>query len=310
MANRTYNLARADIVEIYVNNNVKIKEVSSPPSQITDYGLIYVMDDGNLYYINESGSSFLLNSIDSAGDVFRLLERSSSPSPEANYGLIYVKDDNNIYFLNDNGDEFQLNAASYSTEDYFSIGGLPPGPYPTLRRCTIDSTGGIDITAGSDLMLNSDIDTSPDQQFIAEKIWTSVWNDLADFQKLAFGEISNPGKCYYDTKEGAKICNIRCQKSVIGICTDTFGLSVGTGIKNGIAIAISGWTLAYVDKEYESGTPLTNDENGNLTEMTIDEIHNNPERLVAIYKKKEENGIWGPQGKEILVNGRHWVKVK
>jgi len=35
-----------------------------------------------------------------------------------------------------------------------------------------------------------------------------------------------------------------------------------------------------------------------------------PERIVAIYKKPELAETWGPEGSEIQVNGRHWVKIK
>lgn len=44
--------------------------------------------------------------------------------------------------------------------------------------------------------------------------------------------------------------------------------------------------------------------------MTLEEKQNYPERLIAIYKKPEPSQAWGPEGKQIPVNGRHWVKVK
>ncbi len=319
MANRAYNLTRADMPNAYITNGyldnaiinaeLRIAETSAP-SAVTDYGLIYVMTDGNAYFVNESGERFKLNVVDSAGEILTLTERSSTPSQVADNGLIYVKTDDNLYYLDDSGNEYQLNAAGYTTQDYFSIGGEPVGPYPTLRRCTIDSTGDIELLTGPDLMLNSTLDDSPDQEFIAERIWNSVWNDIADFQSLANGEEFEPGKCYFDTPKGAMICNENCQKSVIGIASNTFGFGVGAGQGRTVPIAVAGWTLAYVDKEYESGTPLTNTDYGDLTEMKREEVKEYPERLVAIYKKKEPKGLWGTKGKEIDVNERHWVKVK
>ena len=77
-----------------------------------------------------------------------------------------------------------------------------------------------------------------------------------------------------------------------------------------VPIAVSGWALAYVDQEYPCGTPLTNDQDGNLTEMTLEEKRNYPERLVGIYKRKELETEFGTESKKINVNGRHWVKVK
>ncbi len=175
-----------------------------------------------------------------------------------------------------------------------------------LRRCTINSSTG-DVTlpgmnTGNGLQLVG--------QFSADKVWNAVWNDVADFQLLCDELI--PGKCYFDTKDGAKICNTRCQMSVIGIASDTFGYGVGCGANPNreVPIGVAGWVLAYVDKEYECGTPLTNDEFGNLTAMTRDEKLEYPERIVGLYKRKEMDEFWGPEGTKIEVKGRHWVKIK
>jgi len=144
--------------------------------------------------------------------------------------------------------------------------------------------------------------------FSAERIWNSVWNDYADFQLLNDEYI--PGKCYFDTTDGARICDTRCQLSVIGLASDTFAQVVGKREdQKQVPIAVAGWALAYVDQEYPCGTPLTNNEKGELTEMTLEEKRNYPERLVAIYKRKEMEELFGTESK-IKVNGRHWVKVK
>lgn len=141
------------------------------------------------------------------------------------------------------------------------------------------------------------------------KVWSAVWNDFADFQLLADQLIH--GKCYFDTIDGAKICNQRCQLSAIGIASDTFGLAVGQGrYATEVPIAVAGWVLAFVDKIYASGTPLTNDENGNLTEMTLEEKRNFPERLLAIFKKTEPALNFGNNQVQVPVAGRFWVKVK
>ena len=143
----------------------------------------------------------------------------------------------------------------------------------------------------------------------ANKVYNAVWNDIADYQELQDKLVY--GKCYYDTKNGAKLCNKRCQMGVMGIASDTFGFGVGKQKdKDMLPIAIGGWVLAHVDKEYDTGTPLTNDENGDLTEITLEEKHDYPERIVATYKKPEKEEKWGPEKEKINVNGRHWVKVK
>lgn len=176
---------------------------------------------------------------------------------------------------------------------------------PQLSRCTISSSGaatGIGSDSGSGLNVNGDFRS-------ASKIWNAVWNDIADYQLLA--DKLESGRCYFDTKDGAKICNKRCQMAVIGIASDTFGIGVGSGNNSAeVPIAIGGWVLAFVDQEYECGTPLTNNENGDLAKMTQEEKTKHPERLVAIYKKPETREFWGQEDKKIEVKGRHWVKVK
>lgn len=159
----------------------------------------------------------------------------------------------------------------------------------------------VTISVSGDMTATGDI--------YANKVWDGVWNDLADFQDLADEYI--PGKCYYDTLEGAKICNVRCQKSVIGILSDTFGFALGKDKNKGQApFAVSGWVLAYVEDDCEPGDPLTNDKHGNLIKIEYPEKCAWPERIVAIYKKPETSDYWGPDGNKIYVNGRHWVKVK
>lgn len=174
-----------------------------------------------------------------------------------------------------------------------------------LRRCSINAAGTVtnpNVDAGNGLVLTG--------EFKADRVWGAVWNDYADFQLLCDQLI--PGKCYYDTKDGAKICSERCQMSVIGIASDTFGQAVGCGAnpEREVPIAVAGWVLAYVDQEYECGTPLTNDQFGNLTAMTKQEKMEYPERIVGIYKRKEMDQFWGPENAKITVNGRHWVKIK
>ncbi len=169
---------------------------------------------------------------------------------------------------------------------------------------------GLAITTKSEQLKADPDDREVKGHFIAEKIWNAVWNDYADLQLLNDEYI--PGKAYIDTLDGAKLCTQRCQMSVIGIASDTFAHAVGkrSDIKQ-LPIAVAGWVLAFVDKEYPCGTPLTNDENGNLTEMTLEEKRNYPERLIGIYKRKEMEEEFGPENSnKIKVNGRHWIKVK
>ena len=77
-----------------------------------------------------------------------------------------------------------------------------------------------------------------------------------------------------------------------------------------MSVAVAGFVLAYVDKEYPVGTPLTCKENGILTKLKEEDISKNPHKIIGTFWKAEPNEFWGAEGKEVEVNGRKWVKVK
>ena len=150
-----------------------------------------------------------------------------------------------------------------------------------------------------------------DGHLYATKVFNAVWNDVADFQDVADEKI--PGKCYFDTLNGAKLCNEECQKAVIGILTDTYGFGLGQSTNAKKApFVIAGWVLAHVDSEqtYETGDVLMNNGNADLTKMSDEMKHIYPERIVATYKKPETAKYFGPGNERVKVNGRHWVKIK
>ena len=147
--------------------------------------------------------------------------------------------------------------------------------------------------------------------FYATRVYNAVFNDIADFQALKMDEPLDYGKCYIESYEGLKLPTERCEMGVSGIATNTYGYGVGTNKEMvQVPIAVCGWVLAYVDKVYKSGTPLTNDKNGNLTEMTHEERINTPERLIATFSREEKATEWGMKDNMIPVNGRHWVRVR
>lgn len=186
----------------------------------------------------------------------------------------------------------------------FGVTNAVIGEIPALYRGDRPGVGATPVMNENGDLLCTNVELA------SPKVWNAVWNDVADFQLL--NDKLEYGRCYYDTKDGARICNQRCQMSVIGIASDTFGFGVGSGANPNreVPIAVAGWVLAFVDKEYDCGTPLTNDEWGNLTAMTRSEKMEFPERIVALYKRKEMDEHWGPEGSKIKVLGRHWVKVK
>lgn len=132
------------------------------------------------------------------------------------------------------------------------------------------------------------------------RVYNAVFNDIADFIELAPGSEVEYGYCYYQTKEGLCKCNTRAQMGVVGLASDTYGYGLGINEdKRQVPIAIAGWVLAYVDKEYPIGTALINNENGILTMVLKEERLMFEERIVATYMRVDEKG-----------SDRHWVKVK
>ena len=81
------------------------------------------------------------------------------------------------------------------------------------------------------------------------------------------------------------------------------------GVKE-LSVSVSGFVLAYVDKEYPVGTPLTAGPDGYLTEIKKKDKAYYPERILATYWKSESADTWGNDFRRVQVNGRKWVKVK
>jgi len=175
------------------------------------------------------------------------------------------------------------------------------------------STNTLSISA-SGLFYSGDVDPTGstrvnyDGYFYATKVYNAVYNDLVDFLELIENESIKYGHVYFQTGNGVKLTNKRCQKGVVGIASDTYGFALGyKKNSNQVPIGISGWVLSKTDKEYPIGTPLTNNKNGELTKMRWYEKILYPERMLAIMGRKEINNIWNDN---IKVNNRYWVKIK
>lgn len=138
-------------------------------------------------------------------------------------------------------------------------------------------------------------------------IYGSSGNDLADCINVIEDMKVEYGYCYcFDGINYYKSTEYM-DKRIIGINTDTAGFYLGNNFdKKQLKIAVAGFVLAYVDKEYEVGTPLTCTENGFLTEIKQEDKVNYPERVVAVYWKNEPNEMWG----RVTVNGRKWVRIR
>ena len=140
----------------------------------------------------------------------------------------------------------------------------------------------------------------------------AVWNDLIDCIDIPKEDILEPGYCYCMHEDGHYYKSEEYLDSrYIGIDSDTYSLAMGMEAdKRKFNVAVSGFVLAYVDKEYPVGTALTCTENGYLTEIKREDKCYNPEMIIARYWKNEEREEIVREDKTVKVNGRKWVKIK
>ena len=143
------------------------------------------------------------------------------------------------------------------------------------------------------------------------KVYGAVWNDLADSITVNEDAEIEPGYCYC-LKNGKYIKSSKyLDNGIIGIHSDTYGFKMGEKLVNKqLDCAVSGFVLAYVDKDYLPGTALTCTKNGYLTKINFKDKQRFPEKIVATYWKDEPAEEWGSDNRKVKVNGRKWVKIK
>ena len=132
-------------------------------------------------------------------------------------------------------------------------------------------------------------------------------NDFADFiyTKKPLSS-SNAGLAV--TRKGDNIVVADKRDFVLGIYSDTYGMSVGSnayGTGNSVPVAVAGFALAYVDKEYKPGTPLAVKSRGQLTKAGLFRRIFNKKSIVGYFDRKETNDLYV----STHVNGRSWIKV-
>ena len=142
------------------------------------------------------------------------------------------------------------------------------------------------------------------------KVYNAVWNDLADCIPVDDGCEVEPGYCYCFDGEKYYKSTKYMDEGIVGIDSDTYGMNMGHKPDlNQMDVAVAGFVLAYVDKEYKPGTPLTCTKNGYLTRIKLKDKIRYPERIVATYWKNEPAEEWGSDDRKVKVNGRKWVRI-
>ena len=138
-----------------------------------------------------------------------------------------------------------------------------------------------------------------------------MWNDLSDSIPVDDDCDLEHGYCYCFDGEKYSKSSKYLDNGIIGIHSDTYGFKMGAEEgKKKMDVAVSGFVLAYVDKEYKPGTPLTCTKNGYLTKIKLRDKIRYPEKIIATYWKSEPADELGSGSRKVKVNGRKWVKVK
>ena len=149
------------------------------------------------------------------------------------------------------------------------------------------------------------VDNATTYHFYAGAVHNAVWNDLADCIEVPEDTDLEFGYCY--SWNGDKVEKTsRKSKNCIGIHSNTAGLFMGEKPTKTIQTAVAGFALAYVDKTYPEGTPLTWSDDGKLTKCTVLKRVLHPERVIATFYKEEKQESWHG----VKVNNRHWVKIR
>lgn len=176
-----------------------------------------------------------------------------------------------------------------------------PITFSNTTASTSTSTGAVVISGGLGVQGN----------IYGSKVWGCVWNDLADCIDVPENTDLEYGYCYCFDGENYYKSTGYLDDGIIGIHSDTAGFCMGKREnEKQMSVAVAGFVLAYVDKEYLVGTPLTCKENGVLTKLKEEDISKNPHKIVGTFWKTEPCEKWGAEGKEVEVNGRMWVKVR
>lgn len=150
------------------------------------------------------------------------------------------------------------------------------------------------------------------KRVIGDNVYNAVWNDMVDSINVPEETILEPGYAYSFDGQNYRKTTGYLDSGYIGIHSDTYGFGVGAtdSSQKQLYVAIAGFVLAYVDRVYAPGTPLTCTENGYLTELKIEDMKKYPYLLAGTFWKSEPEPVWGDPVRYVEVKGRKWVRIK
>lgn len=224
------------------------------------------------------------------------------------------------------GTTLTTNGSSYTIPAGYTSGGTVTVSIPNLVSSTVSNnfTSYQEFTANSPVTASTSVASAPTagsirvtggiaatSGIIGSQVYNAVWNDLADAIPVDDACELEYGYCYCFDGEHYYKSSKYLDDGIIGIHSDTAGFVMGTkGEGKEMQVAVAGFVLAYVDKEYKPGTLLTCTENGHLTEISKQDKIENPEKVIASFWKPETKENWGSPERQVKVNGRMWVKVR
>ena len=205
-------------------------------------------------------------------------------------GLLSASDKKKLDTL----DDYRAIANTWSKKQAFTANGVVEAS-SSYGAGTLNVTGGIIASSG----------------IKGSKVYNAVWNDLADCIPVDGDCELIYGYCYCFDGNKYYRSHKYLDDGIIGIHSDTYGMHMGykRGLKQ-MNVAVAGFALAFVDKEYAPGTALTCGENGYLTEILREDRIEHPEKIVATYWKKENEEYWGSDKEKVKVGGRVWVRIR
>ena len=158
------------------------------------------------------------------------------------------------------------------------------------------------------------VSNQTDCRFTAPKIFGAVWNDYAEFRETLVDVY--PGQCVVETGAGDLVPSTDRLQGGAEIISDTYGFGIGETKKCKTPIASTGRVLAYPleDKNsYQPGDAVCSGPNGTISKMTREEIREWPDRIIGTVSEIPNYNIWYAgvdQKKEIIVDGRIWIRIR
>ena len=222
---------------------------------------------------------------------------NSAIGTSATLGVISGANLTNLTAANISGGNLGSTVLPYETADIATS----TAQYVTFAAASTNGNNGLKVSSTLQYVASTGTLT-------ATHVANATWNDIADCIEVPDDLEIVSGACYVMNDDGTYNPSTKyLDDGIMGIASDTYGFKVGAKEdKNELPIAIGGFVLAFVDKAYKVGTPLTAGPNGALTEILLPDKRDFPEKVIATFWKMEPSTNWN--GAE--VNGRMWVKVR